>query len=96
MRVTVLGPQRRPTVRPVGPGAVTVTAGWQERESDDAEHPVQLGGGTVNLRLHARWLEVLDADPELATAELDHRAVLDDLQELYALCLLYTSPSPRD
>jgi hypothetical protein len=72
-------------VRPVGPGAVTVTAGWQERESDDAELDRVLGGGTVNLRLHARWLEVLDVDPELATAELDHRAVLDELQELYAL-----------
>jgi hypothetical protein len=83
--VTVLGPQRRPTVRPVGPGAVTVTAGWQERESDDAELDRVLGGGTVNLRLHARWLDVLDADPELATAELNHRAVLDELQELYAL-----------
>lgn len=85
MTVTVFGPQRRPTVRPVGPGAVTVTAGWQERESDDAELDRVLGGGTVNLRLHARWLEVLDTDPELATAELNHRAVLDELQDLYAL-----------
>ncbi len=85
MTVTILGPQRRPTVRPVGPGAVTVTAGWQERESDDAELDRVLGGGTVNLRLHARWLEVLDTDPELATAEVNHRAVLDELQDLYAL-----------
>lgn len=83
--ITVLGPQRRPTVRPVGPGAVTVTAGWQERETDDAELDRVLGGGTHNLRLHARWLEVLDADPELATAELNHRAVLAELQELYAM-----------
>ena len=85
MPVTILGPQRRPTVRPVGPGAVTVTAGWLERESDDAELDRVLGGGTVNLRLHARWLEVLDADEELATAELNHRAVLAELQDLYAL-----------
>jgi hypothetical protein len=85
VRITVLGPQRRPTVRPVGPGAVTVTAGWQEREADDAELDRVLGGGTVNLRLHARWLDVLDADPELATAELNHRAVLAELQELYAV-----------
>jgi hypothetical protein len=85
VRITVLGPQRRPTVRPVGPGAVTVTAGWQERESDDAELDAVLGGGTVNLGLHARWLDVLDADPELATAELNHRAVLEELQELYAM-----------
>lgn len=85
MTVTVFGPQRRPTVRPVGPGAATVTAGWQDRESEDAELDRVLGGGTVNLRLHARWLEVLDADPELATAELNHRTVLEELQELYAL-----------
>ena len=86
--ITILGPQRRPTVpRPASGRApvATVTAGWQERESDDAELDRVLGGGTVNLRLHARWLEVLDADEELATAELNHRAVLDELQELYAL-----------
>jgi hypothetical protein len=87
--ITILGPQRRPTVdtvaRAYGPGLATVTAGWREREPDDAELDRLLGGGTVNLRLYARWLEVLDADPELATAELNHRAVLDELQELYAL-----------
>ena len=83
--IQVLGPQRRPTVGPVAPGAVTVTAGWREREADDAELDALLGGHTVNLRLHARWLDVLDRDPELATAELNHRAVLEELQDLYAL-----------
>ncbi|HEV7654489.1 MAG TPA: hypothetical protein VGP36_07100 [Mycobacteriales bacterium] len=87
MTVTVLGPQRRPTVQPVPPGTVaaTVTAGWREREADDAELDGLLGGSTVNLRLHTRWLTVLDADPELADAELNHRAVLEELQDLYAL-----------
>jgi hypothetical protein len=87
MTVTVLGPQRRPTVRalPAGTVAATVTAGWRERETDDGELTGLLGGDTVNLRLHARWLDVLQADPELADAELNHRAVLDELQELYAL-----------
>src|SRR4051794_29632766 len=85
MTVTVLGPQRRPTVRPVDGVAATITAGWREREADDAGLDSLLGGGTVNLRLHARWLEVLDADPELATADLNHRAVTDELQELYAI-----------
>jgi hypothetical protein len=85
--ITVLGPQRRPTVRPLPPGTVaaTVTAGWRERETDDAELDGRLGGGTVNLRLYARWMDVLDADPELAEAEVNHRAVLEELQELYAL-----------
>jgi hypothetical protein len=91
--VTVLGPQRRPTVDRVlgslevsGPIAV-VTAGWQERESDDAELISLTGGRGVNLRLHARWLEVLQADGEYARAEREHRALLDDLQQLYLLRL---------
>ena len=93
MTLTVLGPQRRPTLDSVagayGRGArfATVTAGWQEREADDAELAALLGDRAVNLALHARWLDVLDRDPELATAELNHRAVLDELQELYAIRL---------
>ena len=93
MTLTVLGPQRRPTLdsvtRAYGPEVrfATVTAGWQEREDDDAELSALLGGRAVNLALHARWLDVLDRDPELATAELNHRAVLDELQELYSIRL---------
>ena len=85
--ITVLGPQRRPTVTPLPPGTVaaTVTAGWRERESDDAELDRLLGGGSVNLRLYGRWLDVLDDDAELADAEVNHRAVVQELQELYAL-----------
>ena len=85
--VTVLGPQRRPTVAPLPAGmvAATVTAGWREREADDAELNSLLGGRTANLRLHARWQDVLEADRDLATAEVNHRAVLEELQDLYAL-----------
>lgn len=89
MTITVLGPQRRPTIRPIAGDAATVTAGWREREADDAELDGLLGGGTVNLHLHDRWLHVLESDPELATAELNHRAVLDELQELYAVQVGY-------
>ena len=91
--ITVLGPQRRPTVDRVlesldvdGPVAL-VTAGWQERESDDAELVGLTGGRGVNLRLHARWLEVLQDDGEYARAEREHRALIDDLQQLYLLRL---------
>ena len=92
MPVTVLGPQRRPTLEPVARayGEVrfaTVTAGWQEREADDAELDGLLGGRSVNLGLHRRWHDVLDRDSELARAEVNHRAVLDELQELYAIRL---------
>jgi hypothetical protein len=91
--VTLLGPQRRPTVQQVvddpasdGPVA-TVTAGWQEREADDAELDELLGGRTVNLRLHQRWQSILERDREYAVAEREHRAVLDELQELYLVQL---------
>lgn len=93
MRVTLLGPQRRPTVHQVvadidaDAPIATVTAGWLEREPDDRELDRALGGRGVNLGLHRRWLEVLEIDPEYATAELEHRAVLDQLQELYLVQL---------
>ena len=55
MRVILLGPQRKPTVDAVaralsldGPVA-TITAGWQEREPDDAELSALLGGRTASL-----------------------------------------------
>jgi hypothetical protein len=93
MRVIVLGPQRRPTLDAVirsldltGPIA-TVTAGWQEREPDDAEFDALVGGRSVNLRLHTRWQDVLTRDPEYAAAELEHRAALRELQELHLVQL---------
>jgi hypothetical protein len=91
--VTLLGPQRRPTLDRVldaldvrGPIAA-VTAGWQERETDDGELMSLLGGRGLNLRLHARWMDVLHADPDYARAEREHRVVLDELQQLYLLRL---------
>ena len=69
-----------------GPVA-TVTAGWQEREPDDAELDALLDGRAVNLRLYARWLDVLDRDPDYAAAEREHRAALRELQQLYLITL---------
>jgi hypothetical protein len=93
VRITVLGPQRRPTLDAVarsldvaGPVA-TVTAGWQEREPDDAELDGLLGGRGVNLGLHARWQDVLERDPEYTTAEREHRAGLAERQELHLVQL---------
>jgi len=93
MKIVVLGPQRWPTLDAVvrsldlsGPIA-TVTAGWQEREPDDAEFDALVGGRSVNLRLHARWQDVLARDPEYAAAELEHRAALRELQELHLVQL---------
>ncbi|HEY8143303.1 MAG TPA: hypothetical protein VIG06_11555, partial [Kofleriaceae bacterium] len=42
-----------------------VTAGWQEREADDAALVAALGLPAVNLRLHARAEEVFAADAPL-------------------------------
>src|SRR4051794_23718345 len=91
--VTVLGPQRQPTLDRVlatlgvdGPIAA-VTAGWQEREPDDGELMGFLGDRGRNLHLHGRWLDALHHDPEYAAAEREHRVVLDQVQQLYLLRL---------
>lgn len=65
----------------------TVTAGWQEREPDDAELASLLGGRTVNLNLYGRWLDVQEHDPEFAEAELEHRTFLEELRLLYLVQL---------
>ena len=99
MRTILLGPQRRPTLEGVvrslfpppdlaGPVA-TITAGWQEREPDDAELTAHLGGRAVNLGLYRRWLDVQDRDPEYFAGERELAAVLAELQELYLLRLDY-------
>ena len=91
--VTVLGPQRQPTLDRVlaslgidGP-IVAITAGWQEREADDGELMSLLDGRGLNLRLHARWIAALEADPEYAAAEREHHVVLEQTQQLYLLRL---------
>ena len=85
----MLGPQRRPTLDAVGlDGPVaTITAGWQEREPDDAELDALLDGRSLNLALYARWQDVLDRDPEYAEAERAHRAALAEQQELHLVQL---------
>jgi hypothetical protein len=93
VRVILLGPQRRPTVGAVvrslrldGPVA-TITAGWQERETDDGELAALLGGRDANLGLYRRWLDVQDRDPEYAVGERRMQGVLTELQEVYLLRL---------
>jgi hypothetical protein len=87
--IVILGPQRRPTLDAVsldGPVA-TITAGWQEREPDDAELDALLDGRSLNLALYTRWQDVLERDPEYATAEREHRAALAEQQELHLVQL---------
>ncbi|HEY7007962.1 MAG TPA: hypothetical protein VH395_03420 [Jatrophihabitantaceae bacterium] len=89
MSVTLLGPQRTPTVDrvartldPDGPIA-TITAGWRDREPDDAELDALLGSRTANLALYRRWLHVHQDDPEFGAAQLQLREVLDETQSMY-------------
>jgi hypothetical protein len=93
VRVILLGPQRRPTLDAVvrslglsGPVAA-VTAGWQEREPDDAELSRVLGGRDVNLGLYRRWLDVQDRDPDYTAGAGRLDGILTELQDLYLLRL---------
>ena len=95
-RLTLLGPQRlAPTVGPVlaslgvpeGAPVATVTAGWQEREPDDAELDQHLGGRTINLALYRRVEQVFQRDPELARAFHERQARLRRMQALYRVRL---------
>jgi len=91
--VTLLGPQRRPTLDRVVRSLridgqiAAITAGWQEREPDDAELMSLLAGRGVNLHLHDRWNDVVERDRDYAHAEREHRAILDELQLFYLLRL---------
>src|SRR6202035_4290705 len=94
VRTILLGPQRRPVldaVRRAFPEGsfATVTAGWQEREPDDAELQALLGGRGVGLALYARWLDVQERDPEYALASRALEGVLGELADLYLLRLDY-------
>ncbi len=82
----LLGPQRlRPTLAAavetlgVQGRVATVTAGWEEREGEDAELDEHLGGRTVNLGLFPRAEEVFASDPEIHQAFVDRR---DDMRAL--------------
>jgi hypothetical protein len=94
MDVTLLGPQRpRPTLtqalegRGVTGRVALVTAGWQEREADEADLPPELSARAVNLRLHARGEESFAADPELKEAHRLRQERLMQLQDFYRLRL---------
>ena len=94
-RIVLLGPQReRRTVAAAveglgvaGPVAI-VTAGWEERESEDAELREHLEPrGVVTLGLWPRAEEVFHGDPEVRTLLYERYDRLRELQELYRLRL---------
>src|SRR5262249_55408718 len=65
----------------------TITAGWQERESEDTELNEHLRGRTTNLRLHARAEEVFKKDPELHAAHRKKQEILRHNQDSYRIRL---------
>ena len=80
---------------PEGPIAA-ITAGWQEREEEDDELRAEASGRTFNLRLYARYDEVLREDRLLAVA---HRARQDRLrahQLMYRARLAHALAAARD
>jgi hypothetical protein len=101
--VVLLGPQRfQPTVREVvrslgseGPIAI-VTAGWQERESEDREFEVHVERKAVDLMLYHRADDVLLRDADLAAALREHQELVQEIQTLYRVRLDYALEAARD
>lgn len=67
-----------------GPVAL-VTAGWEEGERNDADIDRRLGGGSRNLNLYGRRLDVLESDAAYADAQRLLRTQLEELREVYLL-----------
>ena len=65
----------------------TITAGWQERESDDQDLHEHLGRRSVNLRLHERAEDVFRSDPELHAAHRKRQELLRHKQDFYRIRL---------
>jgi hypothetical protein len=66
-----------------------VTAGWKEREGEDAELSQDLGGRTMNLRLYGRTEELFVADPELARAYRERQQRLRERMDFYRVRLAH-------
>jgi hypothetical protein len=64
-----------------------VRAGYQERESEDAEMIATLGVPAVNLKLHARSVEVFREDTELTSAYQERQQRLRHIQAFYRVRL---------
>ncbi|MHB8718226.1 MAG: hypothetical protein ACYDAC_04935 [Candidatus Dormibacteria bacterium] len=64
-----------------------VSAGWEAAERNDSALNRAFGGGTRNLGLYGRRLDVLARDTEYAAAHNSLRNELSDLQEVYRVQL---------
>jgi len=92
--VVLLGPQRfdpslHESVTKLGVSGqiAVITAGWQERESEDEELSEHLHNRTVNLRLHHRAEEIFRKDLRLKAAHRERQEVLRHRQDFYRIRL---------
>jgi hypothetical protein len=65
----------------------TITAGWQERESEDDDLDEHLQGRAINLLLHQRGEDVFRRDPELHDAHRERQEILRHRQDFYRIRL---------
>ena len=101
--IVLCGPQRlRPTVGAIvrdlgvkGPIGL-ITAGWQERETEDEELRGHLGLPAVNLRLYGRWEEVFHNDPEVFEMHRRRQDHVRQLQHLHRRRLRRAMSACRD
>lgn len=100
MATILLGPQRfrltaGSVLQEVAPeGAVaTITAGWRDREKQDAELDEVLGGRSNNLHLWHRLIQVLGADPDFAAAAAAYNRAIDEANRLYSVRLTHALDS---
>ncbi len=73
-----------------------ITAGWQERESEDDDLTEALEGRSVNLTLHARGEQLFKADVALAQAHSERQVTLRRLQDIYRLRLEHALEAERE
>jgi hypothetical protein len=100
MQTVLLGPQRfrltagtvASRIAPDGT-VVTVTAGWRDREKDDAELDEVLGGRSHNLHLFTRLGRLIRHDRRFATAASAYNRAVDEASELYLLRLQHALAS---
>ena len=90
--IVMLGAQRfDPTLRAamddlaVEGRIATITAGWQELETEDQELDEHLGRRTVNLRVWERVEQVFREDPELHAAHRRRQEMLRLRQDFYRI-----------
>jgi hypothetical protein len=72
-----------------------ITAGWQERESDDQALVANLGVEAINLTLHARSEALFAADRELDAAHKERQARLKQMQDFYRIRVSHAFEAAR-